>query len=357
MFDSPPLVAAPPRRDHFAQRLAEDGQTLTRISVATLQLHLGKRCNLACHHCHVEAGPKRNERMSWETLRKVLDWVDTHRHEVGLEVVDLTGGAPEMHPHFRRLLRELKLRRLHVLDRCNLTILLEPGYEDLIELLARHEVEIVASLPCYLEENVDAQRGRGVFGRSIEALRRLNAAGFGMPGSHLRLDLVYNPVGDALPPDQAQLEADYQRQLESRFGIHFHRLFTITNMPIKRFATQLRRRGRHEQYLASLVSAHRPANVEHVMCRRLLSVGWQGGVYDCDFNQMLGMPLAPAAPGSAREGSEVDEEEIERRSAKLWQLAPDELIGRGIRTAAHCFGCTAGAGSSCTGAFAKSSPA
>lgn len=332
--------------DPFAQRLAEDGQTLTRRSLDTLQLNLGKMCNLACHHCHVEAGPSRTEIMPWDVISRILAWLDRHRQTLGVSVVDLTGGAPEMNPHFRRLVQELRLRGLHVLDRCNLTILLEPGYEDLCEFLASHRVEIVASLPCYLEQNVDQQRGRGVFHSSIEALRRLNAAGYGRPDSGLRLDLVYNPVGFGLPPAQQALEADYKRQLGARFGIVFNRLWTITNMPIKRFEHQLRRQGRYEAYMQKLMAAHNPANVDAVMCRSLVSVGWQGAVYDCDFNQMLQMPLgAGSAPFDA------DEHTTERYSKKLWELTPAELIGRRISTAAHCFGCTAGAGSSCTGAL------
>ncbi|MCP4654980.1 MAG: radical SAM/Cys-rich domain protein [bacterium] len=335
---------APP--DPFAQRLAGDGQDLMRGELDTLQLNLGKQCNLACHHCHVEAGPKRTEIMSWETMEKILGWIDLQRPEHPFGIVDLTGGAPEMNPHFRRLVGELRARDLHPLARSNLTILVEPGYEDLVDFLATREVEVVASLPCYLEENVDKQRGKGTFRRSIEALQRLNASGYGKPGTGLRLDLVHNPVGFGLPGAQEGLEADYRRELGDRFGVVFNRLWTITNMPINRFAYQLRRSGMFEEYMEKLFAAHGPANVEQVMCRSLVSVGWEGGVYDCDFNQILKMPL-----DFGGDRSETDEHQVERESRKLWQFTPEELIGRKIRTGAHCFGCTAGAGSSCTGAL------
>jgi radical SAM/Cys-rich protein len=282
-------------------------------------------------------------------MERILEWIDAQGTRAPFAVVDLTGGAPEMNPSFRRLVGELRRRDLHVLDRSNLTILLEPGYEDLVDVLAGHEVEIVASLPCYLAENVDKQRGRGVFERSIEALRRLNAAGYGVAGSSLGLDLVYNPVGYGLPGDQGELEAAYKRELGERFGIVFHRLWTITNMPIQRFADQLRRDGMLSTYTETLVAAHRPANVEHVMCRRLVSVGWQGALYDCDFNQMLALPVESGNGSTPR-----SEEEVERRSRKLWDFAPQDLLGRSIRTGGHCFGCTAGAGSSCGGSLEES---
>ena len=333
--------------DPFAQRLVADGQTLVRTELSTLQLNVGKMCNLACHHCHVEAGPNRTEIMTWEVMAKILGWIDRHRDTLSIQTVDLTGGAPEMNPDFRRLVEEFRGRGLHVLDRCNLTILHDPGYEDLPAFLAQHEVEIVASLPCYLEDNVDKQRGRGVFQGSIDALEKLNAVGYGHERTGLRLDLVYNPVGYSLPPAQRSLEADYKRELKERFGVVFNRLWTITNMPIKRFEHQLRRDGRYDEYLRKLTEAHRPGNVDAVMCRSLVSVGWRGAVYDCDFNQMLQMPLSPAGFATAD-----DEHEVEARSRKLWEFTPDELIGRAIRTGTHCFGCTAGSGSSCTGALA-----
>jgi radical SAM/Cys-rich protein len=335
-----PITETP---DLFAARLSTDGQTLRRRSLQTLQVNVGKMCNLACHHCHVEAGPKRGEIMTWGTVQKLLAWLDRYGKELAIRTIDITGGAPEMNPHFRTFVAELTSRGYHVLDRCNLTILLEPGYEDMIGFLAEHSVEIVASLPCYLEDNVDRQRGKGVYHESIEVLQRLNKAGYGMPGSKLRLDLVFNPVGYGLPPAQAPLEADYKRELLARYGIHFHTLWTITNMPIKRFEHALRRDGKFEMYMGKLTAAHNAANVENVMCRDLVSVGWQGSVYDCDFNQMLQMPL---------EGPGGEEHFVEERSRKLWDFTPGELLDRLIKTANHCFGCTAGAGSSCTGALA-----
>ncbi len=334
-------------KDSFMTRLDADGQDLRRAELSTLQLNLGKMCNLACHHCHVEAGPKRSEVMTWETMERILAWIDAQGTSTPFGVVDLTGGAPEMNPSFRRLVEEVRRRDLHVLDRCNLTILQEDGYEDLVDFLAENGVEIVASLPCYLAENVDAQRGRGVYDRSIEALQRLNAAGYGVEGSSLRLDLVYNPVGYDLPGDQGELEAAYKRELDERFGVVFNRLWTITNMPIRRFADQLRRAGMLAAYTEKLVAAHHAANVEHVMCRSLVSVGWQGALYDCDFNQMLSLPVEPGNGSTPR-----TEEEVERLSRKLWDFTSQELLGRAIRTGDHCFGCTAGAGSSCTGALA-----
>jgi len=349
------LPIASETSDAFARRLAEDGQRVERVRVETLQLNLGKMCNLACHHCHVEAGPKRTEIMPEAVMDRILAWIDRHGEAVGLESVDLTGGAPEMNPGFRKLVVALRERGLHVIDRCNLTILLEPGYESLAAFMAEHEVEIVASLPCYLEENVDGQRGQGVFGGSIEALKRLNAVGYGGGGERAGagagagapcLDLIYNPTGYGLPGDQRALEADYKKHLGERYGIVFDRLLTITNMPIKRFAHALRRDGAYEDYLALLRSAHRPQNVEGVMCRSLVSVGWLGGVYDCDFNQMMQMALVPD-----RFGPEHDEHEVEEAAKKLWEYEPAALLERPVRTGEHCFGCTAGSGSSCTGAL------
>jgi len=332
--------------DPFAKRLDADGQQLSRHRLTTLQLNLGKMCNLACHHCHVEAGPNRTEIMPWQVMQNILDWLDRYQQELAIEAVDLTGGAPEMNPQFRQLVKQLRQRRLHVLDRCNLTILMEPGYQDMAVFLAEHEVEIVASLPCYLEENVDQQRGNGVFQNSIDALELLNAAGYGHEGSGLRLDLVYNPVGYGLPPAQAALESEYKRELSKRYKITFNRLWTITNMPVKRFEHQLKRDGQYEAYMNRLIQAHRPQNVDDVMCRSLVSIGWLGSVYDCDFNQMLLMPLDPSRQDSA------DEHATEKASRKLWEFTPTQLIGRRIATGSHCFGCTAGAGSSCTGALA-----
>lgn len=348
-----PVLDAPP--DRFAARLGDAAAGFRRLALATLQLNLGKMCNLACHHCHVEAGPNRTEIMQRETLDAILAWLDRHADDHGIATVDLTGGAPEMNPHFRDAVVAFRERDLHVLDRCNLTILLEPGYADLPRFLADHGVEIVASLPCYLQDNVDKQRGKGVYDGSIEALKRLNAAGYGREGGGLKLDLVYNPVGYGLPPAQEALEGDYKTRLAEDWGIGFNRLWTITNMPIKRFEHALRRDGQYEAYLDKLEAAHRDANLESVMCRSLVSVGWRGTVYDCDFNQMLQMPVAGDDDTDASDadpfGPGHDEHVVERDAPKLWDFTPGELIGRRIRTGSHCFGCTAGAGSSCTGSL------
>jgi radical SAM/Cys-rich protein len=330
--------------DSFADRLAEDGQTLSRRAITTLQINIGKMCNLACHHCHVEAGPKRTEIMTWQTMEKIVRWLKQYKDELGIQVVDLTGGAPEMNPHFRELVVALRGLNLHVIDRCNLTILLEPGYQDVPAFLAKHKVEVSASLPCYLGDNVDKQRGNGVFDGSIKALKQLNALGYGQPDSGLRLDLVYNPIDYGLPPAQAPLQADYKKYLHEHFGIVFNTLWTITNMPIKRFEHALKRDGAYDGYMAKLTGAHNKANVDSVMCHSLVSIGWRGSVYDCDFNQMLQMPV-DGIPGVSEEHA------VEAESKKLWNFIPDELIGRSIQTGSHCFGCTAGAGSSCTGAL------
>ncbi len=326
--------------DAFGAYLDRVGRTLTRRAVTTLQINVGKMCNLACHHCHVESSPKRTEIMTWETMARILDWLDAYQTQVGIQTVDLTGGAPEMNPNFKRLVRELHQREIHVLDRCNLTILLEPGYEDYAAFMAEHRVEIVASLPCYSSDNVDKQRGKGVFDESVRVLQMFNRLGYGVSGSGLKLDLVYNPVGYGLPPDQQSLERDYKRELQSHFGIVFNKLWTITNMPIKRFEHALHRDGQYDVYMNKLVAAHNDANIDGVMCRDLVSVGWQGSVYDCDFNQMLQMPI---------DGPGGEEHFVEANSRKLWEFSPAELLERPIRTGSHCFGCTAGAGSSCTG--------
>lgn len=330
--------------DPFADRLTADGQTLSRRAITTLQINVGKMCNLACHHCHVEAGPNRTEIMDWPTMEKIIGWLERYKDELGIEVVDLTGGAPEMNPHFRELVTAVRALGLHVIDRCNLTILLEPGYEDMAAFLAEHKVEVSASLPCYMEDNVDKQRGRGVYDGSIKVLLMLNDLGYGRAGTGLKLDLVYNPVGYGLPPEQGPLETDYKKYLREHFGITFNKLWTITNMPIKRFEHALKRDGRYDEYMGKLTAAHNRENVAGVMCRDMVSIGWRGSVYDCDFNQMLQMPI---------DGDPVDVEEhaVEAESKKIWDYTPGELIGRSIRTGAHCFGCTAGAGSSCTGAL------
>ncbi|MGD2081406.1 MAG: arsenosugar biosynthesis radical SAM protein ArsS [Chromatiales bacterium] len=305
---------------------------IRRDRLTTLQVNLGYLCNQSCTHCHVGAGPGRTERMDARTAGKVLDFARAAR--VG--TLDLTGGAPELNPQFRRLVKEARGLGLHVVDRCNLTILDEPGQEDLAGFLAANRVEVVASLPCYLEENVDAQRGKGVFDGSIRGLQRLNDLGYGVDGD-LVLSLVYNPQGASLPPPQASLEADYRRHLGERYGIRFHRLLTLANMPIMRFGSTLRSKGQFDSYMDLLRSAHRPENLEAVMCRTLISVDWRGYVYDCDFNQMLDMPMESGG------GVPLHIEALLERS----------LAGRSIRVAEHCYGCTAGQGSSCGGALER----
>lgn len=305
-------------------------ETLSAFRLQILQLNLGKLCNMTCQHCHVDAGPDRKEVMSRETLDACLNLLETS----DVETLDLTGGAPEMNPHFRHAVETARRRGRHVIDRCNLTILTLPRYTDLPEFLAQHRVEIVASLPCYLEENVDRQRGNSAFTRSIEALKKLNQLGYGLQDSGLTLTLVFNPVGPSLPPNQSTLEEAYRFELRSRFGIEFSRLFTITNMPISRFLEDLLVTGRYEAYLDLLIDAFNPAAVDGVMCRNTLSVGWDGQLYDCDFNQMLELPLAAGLPRT------------------IFDLEVAKLVGRRIATGIHCFGCTAGAGSGCHGALA-----
>jgi radical SAM/Cys-rich protein len=302
---------------------------LTADRIEVLQINVGRLCNQTCRHCHVDAGPERREIMARETLAACLAVLS----RTAIPVVDITGGAPEMNPHFRWFVAEVRKLRRHVIDRCNLTILTAAGYETLAEFLAEQEVEIIASLPCYLEENTDSQRGTGVFARSLAALRRLNALGFGLPDSKLRLNLVYNPLGPSLPPPQETLEEAYRRELGARYGVSFHRLYTITNLPISRFLDDLVRTGRYEAYLETLAGAFNPLAVAGVMCRTTLSVDWQGRLYDCDFNQMLDLPVRAALPRTIFEFDEA------------------RLASRLIETGRHCYGCTAGCGSSCQGAI------
>ena len=317
----------------FARTLAEHGIAPPRRAVpTTLQVNVGRRCDLACHHCHVEAGPKRSEAMSRETAERVLELLAA---DPGLETLDLTGGAPELHAVFRPLVAGARALGRAVIDRCNLTVLLLPGQEDTAEFLARHRVRVVASLPCYTPANVDAQRGRGVFARSLEALRALNAQGYGRSGGGLALDLVYNPLGPSLPAPQAELEARYRDELRALFGIEFDRLLTLTNMPIKRFAHALERDGRLAEYQSLLVNHFNPATLPGLMCRDTLSVGFDGALYDCDFNQMLELPLG----GRARSVFDVG--------------SAASLRGEPIATGPHCFGCTAGTGSSCGGSLVR----
>ncbi len=314
----------------FAAWLGERGLAPPlRRSVRTLQVNVGLRCDLACHHCHVEAGPKRTEALDARSAARILELLASNP---GVECLDLTGGAPELNSEFRSLVRGARELGRRVLDRCNLTVLFEPGQEDTAEFLAQQQVEVVASLPCYTAERVERQRGRGVFDRSIEGLLRLCGLGYGQPRSSLKLDLVYNPLGPQLPPPQAQLEGEYRGELR-KLGIEFHGLWTITNMPIKRFARDLARQGRHAEYMSLLVHHFNPAALPELMCRDLLSVNHAGRLYDCDFNQALGIGLT----GRARTIWDVD--------------ALDSLAGDPIATGPHCFGCTAGAGSSCGGAL------
>ena len=305
---------------------------LTRSRIETLQINLGYRCNQQCLHCHVNAGPKRTEEMDSDTIDAILRFVDA---TPDVRMLDLTGGAPELNPHFRRLVVSARARGLRVIDRCNLTILSEPGYESLAEFLAGQGVEVVASLPCYLEDNVNAQRGKGVFEASIKGLKQLNALGYGQPDSALTLNLVYNPQGAALPPPQAPLEAAYKTHLGEHFGIVFNQLFTLANMPIQRFGSTLLSRGEFNRYMDLLQSAHRADNLPGVMCRTQISIDWQGNLYDCDFNQMLDMHT----------------EDADGRPLTIHQVTAQQLEGGRIQVAGHCYGCTAGQGSSCGGAL------
>jgi radical SAM/Cys-rich protein len=315
----------------LARLATGDFPPLVRNRLETLQVNLGYRCNQACLHCHVNAGPTRTEMMSDRTLEAVLAFIQATR----LPTLDITGGAPELHPGFRRLVGAARDLGVHVIDRCNLTILEQPGQDDLAHFLAAQQVEITASLPCYLEENVDAQRGPGVFAGSIRALRRLNALGYGRSGAALLLNLVFNPQGPMLPPAQGELEAAYRKHLRSRYGIEFTRLFTMANMPIQRFGSTLVSKRQFDPYMRLLRASFRAENVETVMCRSLISVDWQGWVYDCDFNQMLGVPLAHGTKPRVR----------------LTDLIDTDLTGNRIAVLDHCFGCTAGQGSSCGGAL------
>jgi radical SAM/Cys-rich protein len=311
----------------FDERIAGAGLTLRAGAVETLQVNVGKLCNQACKHCHVDASPKRTEIMSEETAGQIIEAVGRHR----FKTVDITGGAPELNPSFRRLVAAARALGTHVIVRHNLTVMFEPGQEDLPEFFRAHGVEVVSSLPYFLEQQTDAQRGQGVFNKSLEALRRLNEVGYGIAGGGLVLNLVYNPVGAFLPPAQEAIEADFRRELRARYGVSFNHLYTITNMPIKRFLDYLRRTGNEERYMRKLVEAFNPQAVAGLMCRTLISVDWTGRLYDCDFNQMLDLGVDVRLPQTIAE------------------FDPQEFAGREIVTAAHCFGCTAGAGSSCGG--------
>jgi radical SAM/Cys-rich protein len=315
----------------FSEKVQQSGQPLTRRSVDVLQVNLGRYCNLACTHCHVESGPTRKEMMSRENIEAVLSFLARTQ----IPTLDITGGAPELHPDFAYLVSTADRLGRHVMDRCNLTVIFEPGMEYLPEFFRRHDVELVCSLPCYSRENVDKQRGKGTFEASIRALQQLNEIGYGAPGSGLVLNLVYNPVGPHLPPAQAKLENDYRKILHEQFGIVFNQLFCLTNMPITRYATHLKLRGEYDRYLELLETHFNPATLDQVMCRNLISVGWDGSVYDCDFNQMLDLPLTDE--GGAR--------------LRIATLTMDQLRRPAIKVGDHCYGCTAGSGSSCGGAL------
>jgi radical SAM/Cys-rich protein len=314
----------------FDEKLAAHGLSLRASAVETLQVNVGKLCNQACKHCHVDASPARTEIMTRETVEEVLAAVRRFQ----IPTLDITGGAPELNPSFRRLVAEARRAGAHVMVRHNLTVMFEPGQCDLPLFFREHSVEVVSSLPYFLEQQTDAQRGRGVFEKSIEALQRLNAVGYGHEGGALRLNLVYNPVGAFLPPAQGAIERDFKRELLARYGVTFDSLYTITNMPIRRFLEYLRRSGNEERYMRKLVEAFNPATVEGLMCRTLVSVDWTGRLYDCDFNQMLELGVAHELPQT------------------IADFDPAAFAARRVVTGAHCFGCTAGAGSSCGGAVA-----
>lgn len=318
-------LAELPLARSFEEAVASAGhQPLRSQAVTVLQMNVGKRCNQTCRHCHVDAGPDRREVMTPEVVAACLQLLETG----AIGVVDITGGAPELHPQFRAIVQAARAMGCQVMDRCNLTITQLPGYRDLPEFLAEHQVEVIASLPAYALKQTDAQRGNGVFEASIAALRHFNELGYGQPGSGLVLNLVTNPVGAFLPPSQRSLEATWKREMQRRHGIVFNHLYTITNMPISRFLEFLIESGNLETYMEKLVNAFNPAAVAGLMCRYTLSVGWDGRLYDCDFNQMLEMALPQT----------------------IFEISLADLADRPIQVAAHCFGCTAGAGSSCGGA-------
>ena len=306
-----------------------DFPRITRPTITTLQVNLGYLCNQSCVHCHVDASPHRKELMSLEHIELILKVLEKRK----VSILDLTGGAPEMNPHFKTLVSGARALGVRVIDRCNLTILEEPGYEDLAGFLASQGVEVTASLPCYLEDNVDKQRGKGVFDASIRGIQTLNSLGY---GDKLELNLVYNPQGPVLPPPQEALEADYKRVLGEKFGIRFNRLYTITNMPIKRFGSTLVSKGTFDSYMNTLKNAYKPENLDGVMCKSLVSVDWEGNLFDCDFNQQLGWPQRDSVG----------------RSLTLQSLLDDAIDISPIHVADHCYGCTAGQGSSCGGALA-----
>ena len=330
VINSKPAMAAYTTAD-FDEQLAAHGFELRARTVETLQVNVGKLCNQACKHCHVDASPARTEIMARETIEQVIVALRRFR----FPTLDITGGAPELNPSFKYLVREARALGIHIMVRHNLTVTFEPGQSDLPEFFREHEVEVVSSLPYFLEQQTDQQRGHGVFEKSIAALHKLNDAGYGIDGSGLVLNLVYNPVGAFLPPPQGSIEADFKRELLARYNVSFNHLYTITNMPIKRFLDYLRRSGNEERYMRKLVEAFNPHAVEGLMCRSLISVDWTGRLYDCDFNQMLELGVAPGLP------------------QMISDFDPRKFAGRFIMTGSHCFGCTAGAGSSCGGAVVR----
>jgi len=316
--------------NRFQSKLDEHKYALKKTSIEILQVNVGKLCNLTCSHCHVEAGPtKIKENMDEQTAQAIVGLMET----LGARTLDLTGGAPEMNPYFRCLVKEAYKRGMHVIDRCNLTILFENGMEDLGEFLAQHQVEVIASLPCYSKDNVDKQRGNGTFSKSVEALQKLNGLDYGKPDSGLVLNLVYNPVGAHLPPAQEKLEEEYKQRLKDDFGIVFNKLYTITNMPITRYAKYLKAFNQLESYTELLINNFNPHTLDGLMCRNTLNISWDGKLYDCDFNQMLGMGMRNGKPFT------------------VFNISKKDLDDWNVLTADHCFGCTAGAGSSCQGAL------
>ena len=314
----------------FHEKLKNENLNLLRDQVEILQVNIGRLCNQACHHCHVEAGPLRTENMGSQTVDRLIELIAA---SPSVKTIDITGGAPELNPHFRKFVTACHRMGKHIIDRCNLTVLFEPGHEDTAMFLKKHSVHIIASLPCYSKDNVEKQRGRGVFNKSIEALKILNSLGYGITDSSLKLDLVYNPTGPSLPPEQKKLEDGYKKELKALFNIEFNNLFTITNMPIKRFLDDLGRAGKFESYMDLLANNFNPHAVNSVMCKSLVSVSWDGTLFDCDFNQMLELPLG---------GEQKD----------IWSISSlSELTASPIALANHCYACTAGAGSSCSGSL------
>lgn len=315
----------------FNQKLKEHKLNIKRKQVEILQLNIGRKCNLACTHCHVEAGPQRTENMDSQTVNEIIRLIN---NSPNVHTVDFTGGAPELNPHFKDLVIAAVKAGKKVIDRCNLTVLFEPGQEETAEFFKQYKVNVVASLPCYSKDNVEKQRGRGVFNKSIEALKNLNNLGYGKPGTGLQLDLVYNPNGAFLPPDQAKLEFDYKKELKDLFNIEFNNLYTITNLPIKRFNDFLKREGKMQDYMQLLIDNFNPYAAENIMCTNLISISWDGKIFDCDFNQMLELPSV-----GKKHVSEL---------VSLDELSDENLVFKN-----HCFGCTAGAGSSCGGALTE----